>query len=60
MVSEEENDDDDLSDMLALEDASNVEEELAPQRPIYTLVTRRALNMQAKEEEVQRENIFYT
>ena len=60
VVSEEEDDDDDLSDLLALEDAFDVEDELAPQRPIYTLVTRRSLNMQAKEEEVQHENFFYT
>ena len=49
VVIEEQDDNDDLSDMLALEDAYDVEEESAPQGPIYTLVTRCALNMQAKE-----------
>ena len=45
VVRKEEDDDDDLSDIPALEDTSNVEEESAPQGQIYTLVTRRALNM---------------
>ena len=52
VASEEENDDDDLSDMPPLEDPSDVEEESAPQGPIYTLVTRRTLNIQAKKIEV--------
>ena len=35
-------------------------DEAAPKGPIYTLVSRHALSIQAKEEEVQRENIFHT
>ena len=60
VVNEEEDDNDNLSDMPSLEDASDVKEESSLQGLIYTLVTRHALNMQAKEEEVQCENIFYT
>ena len=61
LVSEDKDDDDDLSDMPQLEDASDVEgDESTPQGPIYTSVTRRALSIQAKKEEVQYENIFYT
>ena len=44
-VVSDEDDDDDLSDMPLLEDASDEEEESAPQGLIYTLVTRCALNM---------------
>ena len=59
---ESEDEDEDVSDMPPLEDASNDEgEEMEPlDGSLFTLVTRRALNMQAKEEEVQRENIFHT
>ena len=59
---ESEDEDEDVSDMPPLEDASNDEgEEMEPlDGSLFTLVTRRALNVQAKEEEVQRENIFHT
>ncbi|XP_044497617.1 uncharacterized protein LOC123219690 [Mangifera indica] len=62
MVSEDgSEDDDDLSDIPPLKDVSEEEgDEPTPKGPIFTLVARRALNMQAKEDEVQRENIFYT
>lgn len=54
-------DDDDLSDMPPMEDVSEEEsDEPAPKGPIFTLVARHALNMQANEDEVQRKNIFYT
>ncbi|XP_044465446.1 uncharacterized protein LOC123195704 [Mangifera indica] len=46
-------DDDDLSDIPPLEDVSEEEgDEPAPKGPIFMLVARRALNMQAKEDEV--------
>ena len=51
----------DSDEMPPLEDASDGEgDEFAPQGQLYTLVTRRALSLQAKEDEVQRENIFHT
>ncbi|XP_062115055.1 uncharacterized protein LOC133829215 [Humulus lupulus] len=54
-------DEDDLADMPPLEDASD--NEYGPESgEMLALVTRRVLNLQAKEEEeeVQRENIFHT
>ncbi|XP_057487761.1 uncharacterized protein LOC130773830 [Actinidia eriantha] len=54
----ETDDEDDLKSMSPLEDASE-EEYLAPDA--LTLVARRSLSLQMKnEDEVQRENIFYT
>ncbi|XP_057499231.1 uncharacterized protein LOC130783548 [Actinidia eriantha] len=54
----ETDDEDDLRSMSPLEDASE-EEYLAPDA--LTLVARRSLSLQMKnEDEVQRENIFYT
>ncbi|GFY86088.1 hypothetical protein Acr_04g0008260 [Actinidia rufa] len=54
----ETDDEDDLKSMSPLEDASE-EEYLAPDA--LTLVVRRSLSLQMKnEDEVQRENIFYT
>ena len=61
VVSDDEQEDDDYDDMPPLEDASDrLGDEFAPQGQLYTLVTRRALSLQAKEDEVQRENIFHT
>ena len=61
VVSDDEQDDDDSDEMPPLEDTSDGEgDEFAPQGQLYTLVTRRALSLQAKEDEVQRENIFHT
>ncbi|XP_062094556.1 uncharacterized protein LOC133800573 [Humulus lupulus] len=55
-------DEDDLADMPPLEDAFIDDEEYGPESgEMLALVTRRALNLQAKEEEeeVQRANIFH-
>ena len=62
VVSEDESDDDDdLSDMPPLEDPSNVEgDEPVTKGPIFKLLARHALSMQAKEDEVQHKNIFHT
>ena len=61
VVSDDEQDDDDSDEMPPLEDASDGEgDEFAPQGQIFTLVTRRALCLQAKEDEVQHETIFHT
>ena len=52
-MSDDEQDDDDSDEMPPLEDASNGEgDEFSPQGQLYTLVTRRALRLQAKEDEV--------
>jgi hypothetical protein len=54
----ETDEEDDLKSMPPLEDASE-EEYLAPDA--LTLVARRALSLQTKnEDDVQRENIFHT
>ena len=61
VVSEDMEDDEDSDDMPPLEDASNGEgDEFIPQGQIFTLVIKRALSLQAKEDEVQHENIFHT
>ena len=53
VVSGDKEDDEDSDDMPLLEDALDGEgDEFTPQGQIFTLVTKRALSLQAKEDEV--------